>query len=92
MLAIIEEYGQLINPKEDLNTLEAREILSFSHTKMEIVGNSYIYGYMRGTSSSRKMVPVYNLRQMTDEEWQAMARKNKLEGGISQWQWKSSKN
>lgn len=76
MLAIIEEYGQLINPKEDLNTLEAREILSFSHTKMEIVGNSYLYGFVKGRESSRrKMVPVYNLRQITDDEWQNMAEK-----------------
>ena len=80
MLAIIEEYGQLINPKEDLNTLEAKEILSFSHTRMEVVGNGYLYGFIKGrASSSRKMVPVYNLRQMTDAEWNALASQNKLE-------------
>lgn len=80
IVSIIEEYGQLINPKEDISTLEAKEIIRFSLTNMEIVGNSYIYGYMRGTSSSRnKMVPVYSLKQMTDEEWGALASCNKLE-------------
>jgi hypothetical protein len=25
------------------------------------------------------MVPIYNLRQMTDNEWDALAKKNRLE-------------
>lgn len=79
IVSIIEGYGQLINPKEDINTSKAKEIIRFSLTKMEMVGNSFIYGYMRGASSSGKMVSVYNLRQMTDSEWQSMAKKNKLE-------------
>ena len=80
IVSIIEGCGQLINPKEDISTLEAKEIIRFSLTNMEIVGNSYLYGYMRGRKyGGGKMVPVYNLRQMTDDEWDALAKKNRLE-------------
>jgi hypothetical protein len=80
IVSIMEEYGQLINPREDISTSEAKEIISFSLTKMEIVGNSYLYGYIKGRRyGSGKMVPIYNLRQMTDNEWDALAKKNRLE-------------
>ncbi|MCI8726290.1 MAG: hypothetical protein HFG66_09290 [Hungatella sp.] len=79
IITIIENYGMLISPEEDVSMAEARNIIHESRTSMEIVGNSYIYGYIRGASSSRKMVPVYNLRQITDAEWCALAEKNKLE-------------
>lgn len=80
VISIIEHYGSLIEPKEDINITEARDIIGGSHTKMEIVGNSYLYGYMRGRASAgSKMVPVLNIRQMSDEEWTELATKNKLE-------------
>ena len=70
IVSIMEECGQLINPREDISTSEAKEIIRFSLTKMEIVGNSYLYGYIKGRRyGNGKMVPVYNLRQMTDDEW-----------------------
>ena len=71
IVSIMEECGQLINPREDIR---------FSLTKMEIVGNSYLYGYIKGRRyGNGKMVPVYNLRQMTDDEWNVLAKKNRLE-------------
>lgn len=79
IITIIENYGKLISPEEDISMAEARNIIHESQTNMEIVGNGYIYGYLRGASSSRKMVPVYDLKQMTDDEWNALASHNKLE-------------
>ncbi len=80
IVSIMEECGQLINPREDISTSEAKEIIRFSLTKMEIVGNSYLYGYIKGRRyGNGKMVPVYNLRQMTDDEWNVLAKKNRLE-------------
>ncbi|NBH19333.1 hypothetical protein D3Z55_18305 [Clostridiaceae bacterium] len=80
IVSIMEECGQLINPREDISTSEAKEIIRFSLTKMEIVGNSYLYGYIKGRRCGNgKRVPVYNLRQMTDDEWNVLAKKNRLE-------------
>ena len=80
IITIIENYGKLISPEEDIGMAEARNIIHESQKNMEIVGNGYIYGYLRGASGGRnKMVPVYNLKQMTDEEWNALASHNKLE-------------
>lgn len=74
----------LINPEEDINIAEAMDIIADCETKMEIAGNSYLYGYMRGCScGGSKLVPVVSLRQMTDDEWAEMARKNKLEREVS---------
>lgn len=78
--SIIDGYGQLIDPREDISTLEAKEIIRFSLTNMEMVGNSYLYGYMRGRKyGGGKMVPIYDLHQMTDEEWEALAKENRSE-------------
>lgn len=80
IVTIIEAYGMTISPKEDINTSDAMAIIKGSQTKMEMVGNSYLYGYMKGRSSGRsKMVPVLNVRQMTDDEWSALAARNKME-------------
>ena len=84
IVSIIENYGMLINPEADINMAEAIDIIAGSRTKMEIAGNSYLYGYMRGCScGGSKMVPVLNLRQMTDEEWNVLATQNKLERKVS---------
>lgn len=83
IIAIIENYGMLMNPEQDINTSEAIDIIKGSRTKMEIVGNGYLYGYMRGSRERSKKIPVYNLRQMTDEEWNKLAAQNRLEREVS---------
>lgn len=76
-IEIIQEYGTLMGPAIDMKTPEALSIIRGSRTKMEIAGNSYTYGYMRGKRDSKKMVPVINLKQISDEEWNEMARRQR---------------
>lgn len=76
--SIIENYGILMSPEEYINVAELLNINSISHTKMQAIENSYIYGYMRGYSlSGTELVPVYNLKQMSDEEWVELSKKYK---------------
>ncbi len=80
IMTIIENFGMLVSPEADINTAEAKSIIYSSRTKMEIAENAYLFGLIKGMESShRQMIPIYSLHQITDAEWQAMARKNKLE-------------
>lgn len=78
---VIEVYGSLFDPKHDITTREAKEIINSSETKMEIVSNSYILGFMNGSAESegKRMVPVYDLPQISDERWNQLARQNSIE-------------
>lgn len=78
---MIEAYGREFEPSEDMNFVEAMEIIEKSRSKMELVGNGYLFGYMRGSqkNKSQRMVPLYNIRQMSDDEWNHLAAKNKAE-------------
>lgn len=45
-----------------------------------LIDNSYALGYADSAENNKKvMLPVLNLRMMSDEEWNELARKNKLE-------------
>ena len=39
---MIEVYGMGFEPSEDMNFVEAMDIIADSQTKMEIAGNSYL--------------------------------------------------
>ena len=79
IIDIIECYGMSVDPSEDINFVDAMDIITQSKSKMEMVGTGYLYGYMRGSrrSGSMRQVPVRNIKQMTDEEWNELARKNR---------------
>lgn len=75
----IDTYGTFLPADRDMSFRDAKEIISGSRTKMEIAGNSYIYGYMMGSTGSKKMVPVLNIKQISDEEWNKIAKRQKEE-------------
>ena len=76
----IEEYGINMYCSEDMKCSEAKEIIAGSSSQMEIAGNSYLYGYMRGTRTENvRHVPVLNIKMMSDEEWNRLARKSRME-------------
>lgn len=76
-IEMLEEYGMRIHPENDMKTKEALIIIKGSRTKMEIAGNSYIYGYMQGIKNERKSIPILNLKQISDSEWNEMAIKQR---------------
>ena len=78
---MIEVYGSLFDPEYDITTKEAKEIINSSETKMEIVSNSYLLGFMNGSreNAGKRMVPVYDLPQISDERWNQLARQYSLE-------------
>lgn len=67
---IVMEYGEEFDPSQDINMAEAMNIIDAGLTKMEIVEISYLYGHMRASHNRgcTQNVPLYNLKQMTDEE------------------------
>lgn len=82
VIAIIKTYGSIFGAKDDITTSEARAIIRTSKTRMEIVGNSYLYGYIKGSQNeigNTKQIPLYNIRQMSDEKWNSLAGRNKEE-------------
>ena len=76
---IAKNYGTMLEPGEDINIAEMLNLAAGAETKMEAVQNSYLYGYMRGCAyvNYNALVPVLNIRQMTDDEWQALAARSK---------------
>lgn len=86
VIAIIEAYGSIFDVKDDITTSEAKTIIQSSRTRMEIAGNSYIYGYIRGRQNeteNTKKIPIYNIPQMSDEKWNSLAEKNRREREVS---------
>lgn len=81
IIQMIEAYGMRFEPSKDMSFVEAMDIISESQTKMEIAGNSYLYGFMRGSQNmaGKRMVPLYNIRQISDDEWNILAAKNRKE-------------
>lgn len=81
IMEIIEDYGDKFDPALDINISEAMFIIECCQTKMEIVEHSYLYGHMRGRYDNglTKQVPLYNIKQMTDEEWNRLVARNKTE-------------
>lgn len=83
---IVECYGMTVDPSEDINFVDAMDIIKGSNSKMEMVGTGYLYGYMRGSQNrggGMRQVPVRNIKQMTDEEWNRLAARNKEERKVS---------
>ena len=80
-MEIIMSYGDEIDPSQDMNMVEAMNIIEASRTRMEIAENAYLYGHMRGSCDSglTRQVPLYNLKQLTDEEWNRLAARNREE-------------
>lgn len=69
----------LYEPEWELTTKEAKEIIKDNDTLMEIIEHAYKLGYNRGKPKKDKMaidIPVFNVRQMTDEEWNRLAAQN----------------
>lgn len=80
LLERIEAAGMCLEPSEDMKTSEAKQIIRNSRTAMEVAGSSYIYGYMNGAGNNDTIkVPVLNIKMMSDERWNELARKNRLE-------------
>lgn len=81
IMEIILNYGDEFDPSQDMNMVEAMNIIEASRTRMEIAENAYLYGHMRGSCDSglTRQVPLYNLKQLTDEEWNRLAARNKAE-------------
>lgn len=82
---MVMDYGDRFDLSQDINIAEAMNIIDAGLTKMEIVEISYLYGHMRASHSRgfTQNVPLYNLKQMTDEEWNRLAAKNKAERQVS---------
>ncbi len=73
-MTLIEETGQRIAPKDDLQWREALELVSVSKNKMELIENSFIFGCIKAMrSSGEKQVPVYDIPMMSDERWNELA-------------------
>lgn len=81
IMEIIMSYGDEFDPAQDMNMVEAMNIIEASSTRMEIAENAYLYGHMRGSCDSglTRQVPLYNLKQLTDEEWNRLAARNREE-------------
>ena len=81
IMEIIEAYGDTFEDSQDMSAADAKAIISGCRSKMEIVEYSYLYGHMVGSRENGKdrRVPIYNLREMTDDEWNRMAYQSRLE-------------
>lgn len=79
IMQIIENYTGELPPSRDINIAEAMNIIEASQSEMDMVENAYLYGHMRATydNGHTRPVPLYNIRQLTDEEWMRLAAKNK---------------
>lgn len=74
IIDIVKHYGMIVDPDDDINFLDAIDIVLSSHSKMEIAGNSYLYGHMQGNQSAVHRLPVYDLPQISDERWNQLAK------------------
>lgn len=81
IMEIIEAYGDTFEDSQDMSAADAKAIISCCRSQMEVVECSYLYGHVIGSQENRKdrRVPVYNLRQMTDDEWNRRAYRSWLE-------------
>ena len=84
-MEMIENYGEEFDPSQDMNIAEALNIIESCHTRMEIAENAYLYGHMRGSNDSglTRQVPLYNIKQLSDEEWNRLAARNKTERQVA---------
>lgn len=76
----INRADEAMNTEERLYYQDAMEIIAGSDSRMDAVDNAYMFGYaasMRRADLDRRMVPVLNIPQMTDERWNELATKQK---------------
>ena len=67
----------LYQPHIDITCPEAKSIIRNSKTIMEVVEYTYKLGYNRGGAAPR--IPIFNIPMMSDEEWNKLAEKNRME-------------
>lgn len=79
VMKLIEIYGEYIPAEKDMRITDAKTIIRSSGTMMEVAGNSYLYGYMKGSSDNKTMVPLYNIPMMSDDAWNRLAEQNRKE-------------
>lgn len=81
LMELIEEYGRTVEPQDDIRFTETMDIIKGSGSKSEMVENGYLYGCMcTANGDTRRRVPIYNIRQITDDEWNALAAAQKRGG------------
>lgn len=81
IMEMVENYRGEIRPEQELNIAEAMNLADSTNDSLELAENAYLYGHMRASYDSglTRQVPIYNLRQLTDDEWGRLAARNKLE-------------
>lgn len=77
IMPVIEAYGEILNPQDDIQLSEATEIIRNSNTRMEMIENSYVFGFFNGRKSAQKRnyIPVLNIPMMSDDRWNELAAK-----------------
>lgn len=75
IMPIIEGYGAMIAPEQDMTWEEAQEIKANSRNEMEVIGNSYILGMLRGRKNQTMVIPVLDIPVMSDEQWNELTKK-----------------
>ena len=74
IMPIIEGYGAMIAPEQDMTWEEAQEIRENSRNEMEVIGNSYILGMFRGRNTKECVIPVLEIPFLSDERWNEIAK------------------
>lgn len=74
MEQVLETYGSEYEPEEDINFVDAIDIIKGSFSKMEMIHKGYEQGYICGKHSAQKKVPLYNIPQISDERWNELAK------------------
>lgn len=85
IMEMVKSYRSEIRPEQELNIAEMMNLMDCSKNQTELVENAYLYGHMRASYDSglTMQVPLYNLRQMSDEEWRCLASRNKAERQVA---------
>lgn len=76
-MEMIMDYGDTFDTSQDISMAEIMSIIRSCKRRVEMVESSYLYGHMRGMcdNSATKRIPLYNIQQMSDEEWNRRASK-----------------
>lgn len=81
----ISRAEEAMEADERLYYQDAMEIIAGSDSRMDAVDNAYMFGYaacMKRADMDRRMVPILNIPQMTDERWNELAGKGKINGRL----------
>ncbi len=72
----LEQFTREAEYGDDIHYFDAIEIIAVSDSCFDAVDNSYKFGYIsarRKADTDRRMVPVYDIPQMSDEHWNELA-------------------